>query len=168
MERGISLIDQIIEAAKAKGVSQKELATRAQTTEETLSRAKKRGSAKLDLVQSLAKAAGVEIGIVRASVFKAATRKSQRTAVSAEGFREKYRQFAWSSPNASADMVLRRVLLRPAFQTLLAASLEFGVDKVMDEWNALKVEGGPETLRAAPITDRILKNIRNGQQQATA
>lgn len=155
-----SLIDQIISAAHARGVNQTTLAARAGVPKETLSRAKKRGSAGLDIVQALARAAGVNVGIVPAV-------PSARSAPPVT-FRERHRLLAWSNPGASPTVLLRRALVAPEFSTLLDAALEFGVDEVVQEWESLKSSGDPEAKRAAPITDRILRNIRHGYQQAAA
>lgn len=154
-----TLIDQIISAAQARGINQTTLAARAGVPKETLSRAKKRGSAGLDMVQALARAAGVSIGIVP-------TAPSPRSALPT--FRERNRLLAWSKPGASSTVLLRRALVAPEFSTLLDAALEFGVDAVVQEWESLKSSGDPEAKRAAPITDRILRNIRHGYQQAAA
>jgi hypothetical protein len=155
-----SLIDQIISSARASGVNQTTLAARAGIPKETLSRAKKRGSAGLDIVQALARAAGVNVGIVPAT-------PPSRSAP-AVAFRERHRLLAWSNPGASPTVLLRRALVAPEFSTLLDAALEFGVDAVIEEWESLKSSGDPEAKRAAPITDRILRNIRHGYQHAAA
>ena len=155
-----TLIDQIISAARARGVNQTTLAARAGVPKETLSRAKKRGSAGLDIVQALARAAGVNVGIVPAA-------PSPRSAPPVT-FRERHHLLAWSNPGASPTVLLRRALVAPEFSTLLDAALEFGVDEVVQEWESLKSSGDPEAKRAAPITDRILRNIRHGYQQAAA
>ena len=155
-----TLIDQIISAAHVRGLNQTALAARAGVPKETLSRAKKRGSAGLDIVRALARAAGVDLGIVPAA-------PSSRSAPAAT-FRERHRLLAWSNPGASPAVLLRRALVAPEFGTLLDAALEFGVDEVIREWERLKSSGDPEAKRAAPITDRILRNIRHGYQQAAA
>ncbi len=161
-----TLIDQIISAAHDRGLDQTALAARAGVPKETLSRAKKRGSAGLDIVQALARAAGVNLGIVPAAPsFRSAP--SSRSAPAAT-FRERHRVLAWSNPGASPAVLLRRALVAPEFSTLLDAALEFGVDEVNQEWERLKSSGDPEAKRAAPITDRILRNIRHGYQQAAA
>lgn len=160
---GATLIDQVIDVAKQRGINQKELAARAKISEESLSRAKKRGSTRLDMLQNLAKAAGLEIGILNRDqklVVPSLRRKGKP-----ESFRDRYRQFAWSNPKASEEIVVRQMLLRPSFQPILDAAVALGFEKVNSEWQALLLEAGPQTLRAAPVTERILRNIKNGLQQ---
>lgn len=157
-----TLISQIIRIAHDRGVNQKTLALRAGVPEETLSRAKKRGSARLGVVEALARAAGVKVGVVSGTATPLAP-----TQLTDKSFRSQHHWLAWSNPNASNDILLRRALVNPEFRTLLAAALEFGVDMVVREWQSLKAEGEAEVLRAMPVTERILRNICNGYQQAT-
>lgn len=159
-----SLIGQILAVARSRGISQKVLAERIDVREETLSRMKKRGSARLSFVEALAKAAGVSLGLLTPGGHPAVSRPSS----SAASFQEKHRTLAWSNPKASRTLLLRRALVMPEFQTLLDASLEFGVDAVAAEWASLKASGDPEVIRAQPITERLLQNITLGYQQATA
>jgi transcriptional regulator with XRE-family HTH domain len=156
-----TLIGQIISAAHARGINQKDLAARAGVPQETLSRAKKRGSARLDVVEALAHAANVRIGLVSGTQTPLRLPRPPDTS-----FRERHHWLAWTNPNASNDILLRRALVNPEFRTLLDAATEFGVEKITREWEILKAEGDDETLRATPVTDRILRNISNGYQQA--
>ena len=157
-----TLIGKIIHVAQARGVNQKALAVRAGLPEETVSRAKKRGSAHWAVVEALANAAGVTIGLV--SGVPVGPPADQPPA----SFRERYHWLAWANPNASDEVLVRSALVNPEFQTLLDAAIEFGVNMVIRNWDLLKAEGDPETLRALPITDRIIRNIRYGYQQANA
>lgn len=158
-----SLIGKIIAVARTQGVTQKALAQRAGVPEETLSRAKKRGSARLDFVEALARAAGFDLGVIPRSGHHVLPRPTPTVS-----FQEKHRVLAWSNPTATPVMLLRRALVAPEFQTLLDAALEFGVDAVTSEWAALKTSGDPEVTRAQPITDRLLRNITHGYHQATS
>lgn len=156
-----NLITQIVEAAHAQGISQKALAFRAGVPEETISRAKKRGSARLSVVELLARAAGTEIGLVG----RAASRRSR----AGGDFRDKYGvALAWSNASASNAVLVCRALVKPRFQILLDAAIEFGLDTLSMEWERLKAEGSSEALKASPVTERILGHIRDGYQQATA
>lgn len=156
-----TLISQIISAAQARGINQKALAARAGVPEETLSRAKRRGSARLDIVEALARAANVSIGLVSGAQPRCPPAKLPKTS-----FRDQYHWLAWANPNASDEILLRQALVKPEFRTLLDAAIEYGVSKITSEWELLKTEGDVETLRAMPVTDRILRNICNGYQQA--
>lgn len=159
----LSLLEQVLLVAKQKGLTQKVLAQKAGISQENLSRGKKRGNTTTDLLQRLADAAGVHIQVTpfpQGSVPPASS-KNQR-------FRDKHRTLVWSNPNASDDVFLQRALLRPQFSVLLDAALEYGLERLETEWMNLKREGGDEVLRASPVTQRILHNIRNGREQATA
>lgn len=159
-----SLISQILAVARSRGINQKALAERIGVREETLSRMKKRGSARLSFVETLAEAAGVSLGLLTPGGHPALSRPSS----SSTSFQEKHRTLAWSNPKASRTLLLRRALVMPEFQTLLDASLEFGVGAVAAEWESLKTSGDPEVIRAQPITERLLRNIAHGYHQATA
>lgn len=155
-----NLITQIVETAHAQGISQKALALRAGIPEETISRAKKRGSARLNVVELLARAAGTAIGLVG--------RAPYRGSRAGGDFRNKYGvALAWSNASASNAILVRRALVKPRFQMLLDAALEFGLDKLSAEWERLKAEGSSDALKASPVTERILGHIHRGYQQAT-
>lgn len=158
-----TLINQIIRTAQAHGINQKDLAARARIPEATLSRAKKRGSARWDVVEALATAANVTVGLVSGT---RALRPPPLPATAS--FRDRYHWLAWANPNAPDEILLRRALVNPEFKTLLDAGLEFGVSKLVSEWDQLKAEGDEETLRVQPVTDRLLRNICDGYRQATA
>lgn len=160
-----SLIEQIIETADTLGMTQKVLAARAGVPEETLSRGKKRGSMRLDSVERLARAAGVEIGLVRPATASAL----RRTTAARLPFREKYGvALAWSNADASDELLVRRALVQPRFQVLLDAAVAFGVDVLAAQWDRLQAEGSPEAVKVRPTTERILGHIRDGYRQVTA
>lgn len=156
-----TLIAQIVEAAHARGLTQKVLAARADITEEALSRMKKRGSGNLNLVAKLAREAGARLELVDSSV---PPRRIQRP----RSFRDKYAvELAWSNKDASNDVLMRRALVQPRFQLLLDAAIEFGVDKLSAEWECLKDEDSSEVTRVRATTERILRHIHDGYRQAT-
>lgn len=159
-----SLMCQIVAIAQSQGINQKALAKRVGVREETLSRMKKRGSAQLRFVEALAKSAGVSLGLLTQGGRPAPSHPPS----SPPSFQEKYRVLAWANPKASPTLLLRRALVTPEFQTLLDASIEFGVGAVVSEWKVLKESGDPEVIRAQPITERLLQNIARGYEQATA
>lgn len=59
-----ALVNQIIEAARAQGMSQGELAARAGIRQETLSRAKKKPTISLQTFATLARIAGLRVQLV--------------------------------------------------------------------------------------------------------
>ncbi len=158
-----TVISQILRAAHARGINQKDLAARAGISEETVSRAKKRGSARWAVIEALARAANVNVGLVSAAQIRRAPVLPPDAS-----FRQRYRWLVWANPSAPDEVLLRRALVNPEFRTLLDAALEFGVDRITREWDLLKAEGDEETVRAQPMTDRLLRNIHDGYQQAAA
>lgn len=161
MKTDNTLIAQILTAAQATGLTQRELADRSGITEETLSRMKKRGSGNFSLVVKLAQAAGTPLCLAN-------TASSAATVARAKSFRDNYAvQLAWSNKDASDDLLIRRALVKPGFRLLLDAAIEFGIDRLLTEWTRLKSDGVDEIARAAPVTERILRHIQNGYQQAT-
>ncbi|NDP59683.1 MAG: hypothetical protein GZ090_10030 [Oxalobacteraceae bacterium] len=87
---------------------------------------------------------------------------------SAIAFRTRHRSLVWSNPNASDTIFIRHALLQPRFTVLLDAAVAFGMDVLYAEWNSLLADDGEEVRRATPVTQRMLNNIQNGYEQATA
>lgn len=161
MQMPNDLISQILAAAQAAGLSQKTLAARAGVKEETISRIKRRGTGNFLLIAELARVAGSPLTLVAPVGQRLA--KAQRTS-----FRDKYGvQLAWSNKHATDDVLIRRALIKPGFRLLLDAAIEFGIDRVTMTWAQLKSERNEEVLRAEPITERLLRHIEYGYQQAT-
>jgi len=76
--------------------------------------------------------------------------------------REFWRQhpgLVWSNPEAGDEVRIRAGLVRPHFDRLLSIALEFGLDRVQQEWSVLLDEGTSETGRARATVERILANI---------
>lgn len=157
-----SLIAQILEIASQRGLRQKDVAAAANLHTETLSRAKKRGSASLDLVEAIAAAAGVRLSIAPSLPLP---RDCQPPSSS---FADRNRWLAWSNPDAPVDLLLRRALVSGDFSVVLEASAELGLDRVTKEWIALQADADPTVKKIAPVTERILRNIRAGFEQASA
>lgn len=156
-----TLIAQILTAAQAAGLTQKVLADRSGITEETLSRMKKRGSGQFGLVVKLAQAAGTPLCLTNVPV-------PALRAPPAQSFRDKYAvSLAWSNKDVSDDVLMRRALVNPSFRRLLDAAVEFGIDRLATVWRQLKADGADEALKAAPVTERVLRHIEYGYQQAT-
>jgi hypothetical protein len=74
----------------------------------------------------------------------------------------------WSNPKAGDAVRIRAALLNPKFHVLLAIAVEFGCERLMEEWKILQADPLTDTSRAAPSVNRILKNILRGYQQAGA
>ena len=169
-----SLINTIINQAAAKGISQKALAAVAGVPPETLSRMKRRPSVRAGVLERLALGAGLRLALVGVADADLAWPAEQRRMpsppnlplVSPLPFTQKYRQLVWSNPNAPAEVFVRQALLEPDFSVLLDAAIEFGLDFVDAQWAVLMAEGGKEAVRARSATERTLRNIRGGYEQA--
>lgn len=158
-----SLIKQIIGIARQHGLTQKVLARNAGVPEATLSRAKRRDGASLGVVEALAQAAGARVAVIPVVPEASAAYLADEAS-----FRARNRHLAWSNPNASSETLLRQALAKAEFQAILDASVVFGVERVEREWALLKASDAAPALRVAPVTDRILRNIHAGFQQAAA
>lgn len=174
-----SFINIIINQASTKGISQKALAASAGVPPETLSRMKRRPSARAGALERLALGAGLRLALVDAGVpdlglglvtdpllSSPTPLPTPLNAHSSLPFTQKYRQLAWSNPNAPAEVFVRQALLKPDFSVLLDAAVEFGLDFVEAQWAVLMAEGSKEAVRARSATERTLRNIRGGYEQA--
>ena len=165
-----TLIDDILREAARKNLSQKALASRAELSEEALSRMKKRGSARLSAVLKLARAAGVRVAIVPEASHSPAGSPTPGRPVAGDApkrFRDRHPELVWSNRGADDTVYIQRALLDPRFTTLLDAAQEFGIAKLEQEWNILAASSSNEVRRAQPATSRILRNIRRGFEQAS-
>ena len=177
-----TLVAVILAEAAARGISQKSLAASAGIPEETLSRMKRKPSVRSEALERLAKCAGLRLALLPASsalkgedlepvsIEKTLTRASGASvaAPARTGFRQKYRKLVWSNPEAPAEVFVRQALLKPDFSVLLDAATEFGLDFVDQQWTLLQAEASQAAMRAAPVTQRMLRNIRHGYEQAGA
>ena len=176
------LVAAILAEAAARGISQKSLAASAGIPEETLSRMKRKPSVRSEALERLAKSAGLRLALLPASsaskdedlepvnIEKTLTTASGTGAAAPArtGFRQKYRKLVWSNPEAPAEVFVRQALLKPDFSVLLDAATEFGLDFVDQQWTLLQAEASHEAVRATPVTQRMLRNIRHGYEQAAA
>ncbi len=172
-----NLLGEIIEHANRQGISQKELAVRAGIAEGSLSRAKRKGSLSSTTLEHLATEAGVKLvaipldGRIKATNqkgIKADLNEPSNKSSSRMPFKDKHRLLAWANPAAPVDILLRRALVRPDFAVLLDAATELGVERLEEQWRLLQKEASTETLRTAPVTNRMLRHIRHGYEQTTA
>ncbi|HUR46585.1 MAG TPA: hypothetical protein VMZ27_11970 [Candidatus Saccharimonadales bacterium] len=72
----------------------------------------------------------------------------------------------WSNRQAGDEIWIRAALLNPRFTRLLEIAVEFGLERLCEEWAILKEEGTPEALRARGPVERILSNIGKGFSSA--
>ncbi len=168
------IISEIINTAKQQGISQKALASLSGLSAESISRAKRSESASLRTVHALARAANVQIGIVAIKnhqptpAITATVSNPASGKLPLQGFAQRHKSLVWSNPNASVETLLRAALVKPQFDRLLEAATEVGIKKLNSLWRGLQTHPSTEVLRAAPITNRMLKHIQDGYQQAIA
>lgn len=165
LEEG-ALLDPIFEEAARLGLTQKGLAEKAGLSAEGLSRLKKRGRAQLGTVERLAGLVGLALAVVPTGTPARRPGRSAPRRVAAS-FSERHPELVWSNSRAPSEVFIQRALLDPRFGVLLDAATEFGLARVEHEWSALVSAPSGEVRRAAPMTERILRNIRRGYEQAT-
>ena len=74
----------------------------------------------------------------------------------------------WSNPDALDSVYIRAALLRPRFGRLLDIAVEFGIDRLRDEWFELCSEEAEDLNRVRGAVERILDNIGKGFDLAAA
>jgi hypothetical protein len=80
----------------------------------------------------------------------------------ASTFWETHRGLVWSNPAADDSVHIRAALVRPRFSLLLEIALEFGVERLRQEWAELQADDSREVARARPSVERILAHIERG------
>ena len=80
-------------------------------------------------------------------------------------FWQRHPGLVWSNPDASDAAHIRAALLRPRFSQLLDIAVEFGLERVRQEWSVLETERSREAERARPVVERVLHNIEEGLAQ---
>jgi len=83
-------------------------------------------------------------------------------------FWRKHRGLVWANPDADDSVHIRAALVRPRFNVLLDIALEFGLERLQQEWEYLNGEPTREVERASDIVERILANIEKGFATAAA
>jgi hypothetical protein len=73
----------------------------------------------------------------------------------------------WSNPNAGDSVWIRAALVRPRFGQSLDIAVEFGLERVHQEWTTLQGEPTREVERAGPIVERMLSHIEQGFARAS-
>jgi len=83
-------------------------------------------------------------------------------------FWQRHPGLVWSNPQANDSVHIRAALLRPRFSQLLDIAVEFGLERVQEEWRILQSDPTPEFERARPVVERILRHISEGFSHAAA
>lgn len=68
----------------------------------------------------------------------------------------------WSNPEAGDAVYIRAALMRPRFDMLLAIAVEFGLDRLRQEWGILCADPLVNTARVRSNVERCLRNIAIG------
>jgi transcriptional regulator with XRE-family HTH domain len=100
------IINKIVSIAASHGIPQKELAKRAQCAPETRSRSKRGGNPSFELIERLATAGGVRIGILNTPAHQPKP-----------SFRDRHPALVWSNSKASDRTWLLQALLKPQSQS---------------------------------------------------
>lgn len=88
--------------------------------------------------------------------------------MSLAAFQQRHPGLVWSNSRAGDAVWIRAALMRPRFETLLDACLEFGLERVRCEWAELNREPDREVAVVAPEVNRILQHITEGFADAQA
>jgi hypothetical protein len=81
-----------------------------------------------------------------------------------DAFWAKFPGLVWSNSKASDSVMIMAALTRPRFHQLLEICLEFGMDRVMKEWDLIREEIG-EPIRTSVVLG-MLENIKKGFERA--
>lgn len=153
-----SALDAVLAFARAQGVDQKSLATRAGIRAETITRAKSRRTVEWETVRVLADAAGLDLQVLA---------MPRRAVDERSSLADPRLKLAWSNPDASTTTLIAKAIERRSFDLILRAAAEHGIDMVASVAQRLREEQAvpPQTLSYA---DRALRNIAIGAHRALA
>jgi transcriptional regulator with XRE-family HTH domain len=156
MPTSSELLQNILTAATQQGLDQAQLAAKAKVRPETISRAKKRDTADIKTLQSLAHAAGLELQLQPLP--------SKNTAPTSPLAHPRF-GLAWSNPNASAEALVCNAIKSGNYHLLLNAAVGHGLVFLRQQFNAIA-----PTLRAQSRKEikRKLGNIERGFSHAQA
>lgn len=77
-------------------------------------------------------------------------------------FQTRHPGLVWSKPAAEPWILIRAALLHPRFRALLDACLEFGLDRVLREWDTIRTQAPEDAGRVRGEVDRMLRHIAEG------
>jgi len=83
-------------------------------------------------------------------------------------FWQKHRGLVWSNPSADDSVWIRAALMHPRFDRVLDIAVEFGLERLREEWRILEEEGTENAQRARRSVERMLANIEKGFARAAA
>ena len=162
--RSSALLNDVLVAARGKGLDQGALARAARVAPETISRAKTRGNIELKTLTALAEAAGVELRVqaVAAPPGAGGGRQQQRASLADPRW-----GIAWSNPDMDAGALITNALLKGAYGAILEAAAAYGIDRVRGRWGQVKgARPARMSKQARASVERILGNIAKGFARA--
>lgn len=166
MSNELTLLTQVLDAARAAGLDQAKLAHAAGVAPETISRAKKRGTIDLRTLQPLARAAGLALTL---SGRPAPTPSSEVAVPKRSSLADPSRGLAWSNPGMSHEALVRNALLKGSYHLVLEAVLEHGLPFVRQQWALMMADADVGmSARARADVSRKLLNIERGLSHAAA
>lgn len=160
----VNLVDTLLQAARAQGLDQRQLAERAGLRPETVSRAKRRGTLDLSSLQALAGVVGLELALRPGQRYDT-TPPNPSVTVARSPLAEPQWGLAWSNPDAPAEALVRNALAHGRFDLLLQAVIGHGLGTVLAQWQQVA-----PTLpaRARREVQRKLDNIEKGWRDAAS
>jgi|ERR1039458_9981120 hypothetical protein len=83
-----------------------------------------------------------------------------------ENFWKRFPGLVWSNSKAGDSVMIMAALTRPRFHEILAICEEFGLDRVMEEWKELQIEGVSATgiEMVSSILDNLAVRFKNAQR----
>lgn len=147
-----SILLQTLTRAKALHLDQKELASLAGVRQETISRAKKRGSLDSRTLDKLISAVGLALSLQACERVSQDALKDKSTSL-----KDPRWGLSWSNPNINNQTLIQKALTTARFGAILQACLDFGIDDVEKQWDMIAEDSNSQSL----VSD-ILTNIAEG------
>jgi hypothetical protein len=83
-------------------------------------------------------------------------------------FWQKHPGLVWSNPGVDDSVRIRAALMRPRFSLLLSIAVEFGLERLGQEWSELLGDSTLNTGRVRDPVERALTNIEKGFARAAS
>ena len=162
----LTLLAQVLDAAREAGLDQAKLARTAGVAPETISRAKRRGTIDLRTLQPLAHAVGLTLTL---SGRPAPTSSPDGSTARRSSLADPSRGLAWSNAAMSHEALVRNALLKGSYDLVLESVLEHGLSFVQNQWDLMTADADiGMSARARADVSRKLLNIERGLSHAAA
>jgi hypothetical protein len=157
MSTTTALLVQALDHATAMGLDQRTLALRSGLSQETISRAKKRGTMDSSTLEKILGSVGLELAL-----------RPRVDLQTRPALRDPVRGLAWSNPQVSDEVLINKALLGGGFTVILQAAVEFGLPRIQAQWRALLAGQEAPGVRTRELVNEILDNIEQGFEHAAA